>query len=126
VKFLVDAQLPQRLARFLRSSGHDALHTLDLPDANRTPDSDVAAAADRESRTVITKDSDFLIGHLVNRSPKSLLIVVTGNIANTELIALFEKHLYEIACVLEQSAVVELGRDRLVAHADREPGDAAT
>ena len=31
MKFLVDAQLPIRLARFLQASGHDAIHTLDLP-----------------------------------------------------------------------------------------------
>jgi hypothetical protein len=36
VKFLVDAQLPVRLARFLISAGHDVLHTTDLPDGNRT------------------------------------------------------------------------------------------
>ncbi len=123
MKFLVDAQLPRRLADFLESAGHDARHTLDLPQANRTPDSEIAAMADQEGRTVITKDSDFFIGHLLERCPRSLLIVVTGNIANKELIALFEKHLHEIVCLLDGSAVVELGRDRLVAHADRNPDD---
>jgi hypothetical protein len=29
VKFLVDAQLPPRLARALVAAGHDAVHTLD-------------------------------------------------------------------------------------------------
>jgi predicted nuclease of predicted toxin-antitoxin system len=29
MKFLVDAHLPKRLARFLKGEGHDALHTLD-------------------------------------------------------------------------------------------------
>ena len=31
MKFLVDAQLPVRLARFLQASGYDTLHTRDLP-----------------------------------------------------------------------------------------------
>ncbi len=31
MKFLVDAQLPRRLAEQLRVSGHDVLHTLDSP-----------------------------------------------------------------------------------------------
>ncbi len=39
MKFLVDAQLPRRLVSQLRGAGHDAIHTLDLPLGNRTPDS---------------------------------------------------------------------------------------
>ncbi|WP_017747696.1 DUF5615 family PIN-like protein [Scytonema hofmannii] len=31
MKFLVDAQLPIRLARFLQASGYDTIHTRDLP-----------------------------------------------------------------------------------------------
>jgi predicted nuclease of predicted toxin-antitoxin system len=123
VKFLVDAQLPRRLAHLLRESGHDARHTLDLPDANRTPDTDVAATADVEDRTVVTKDSDFFVGHLIDRSPRSLLMVVTGNITNNDLMALFDKHLDEIVMLLGQSSVVELGRDRLIAHADHDPDE---
>ncbi len=87
-----------------------------------TRDKEIAVIADNQVRTVVSKDSDFLIGHLLEDSPKSLLIVATGNIANTALLALFEKHLDEIVCLLGDSAVVELGRDQLVAHADREPG----
>jgi predicted nuclease of predicted toxin-antitoxin system len=34
MKFLVDAQLPRRLARLLTATGHDAIHTLDLPRGN--------------------------------------------------------------------------------------------
>ena len=35
MKFLVDVQLPRRLARWLQASGHDAIHTRDLPKGNR-------------------------------------------------------------------------------------------
>ncbi|MFI5780077.1 DUF5615 family PIN-like protein [Nocardia sp. NPDC051570] len=121
MRFLIDAQLPRRLATFLETAGHDARHTLDLPQANRTPDGEIAAIADREGRTVVTKDSDFFIGHLLERSPRSLLIVVTATLPNKELIALFERHVHEIVCLLEESAVVELGRNGLVAHANRDP-----
>ncbi len=31
MKFIVDAQLPTRLARFLQDAGYDVLHTRDLP-----------------------------------------------------------------------------------------------
>jgi predicted nuclease of predicted toxin-antitoxin system len=38
MKFLVDAQLPVRLARFLQGAGYDTIHTRDLPLKNTTPD----------------------------------------------------------------------------------------
>ena len=60
MKFIVDAQLPRRLARELAAFGHDVVHTLDLPAANRTHDGDITALAIREKRIVITKDNDFV------------------------------------------------------------------
>jgi predicted nuclease of predicted toxin-antitoxin system len=41
VNFLVDAQLPRRLALRLRDAQHDVLHTLDLPNGNRTTDAEI-------------------------------------------------------------------------------------
>jgi predicted nuclease of predicted toxin-antitoxin system len=38
MRFIVDAQLPVRLARFLHERGYDTLHTKDLPLQNATPD----------------------------------------------------------------------------------------
>jgi predicted nuclease of predicted toxin-antitoxin system len=35
MKFLVDAQLPRRLAQWLQAEGHEAVHTRDLPKGNR-------------------------------------------------------------------------------------------
>lgn len=49
MRFLVDAQLPARLARFLNDAGHDALHTSELPDGNRTTDVRIADSADGEA-----------------------------------------------------------------------------
>ena len=69
MKFLVDAQLPARLARFLSKGGHDALHTTDLPDGNRTTDARIAELTDDQGRVVVTKDRDFRDGHLLSRSP---------------------------------------------------------
>jgi len=39
--FLIDAQLPRRLARLLQQYGHQAYHTLDLPQQNRTYDDEI-------------------------------------------------------------------------------------
>jgi predicted nuclease of predicted toxin-antitoxin system len=60
MKCIVDAQLPKSLSVFLNSLGADAIHTLDLPDRNRTGDDVIIRIAADESRTVITKDEDFL------------------------------------------------------------------
>ncbi|MEV6429923.1 hypothetical protein [Nocardia sp. NPDC051463] len=65
MKFLVDAQLPAKLAALLKVTGHDDVHMLQL----------------------------------------------------------FTDHLDDVVTLLSQSAVVELGRDRLVAHTDRDPSD---
>jgi predicted nuclease of predicted toxin-antitoxin system len=43
MKFLVDAQLPVRLARLLQSTGYDTIHTKDLPQQNATPDTEINA-----------------------------------------------------------------------------------
>lgn len=59
MKFLVDAQLPARLARFLSGVGHDVLHTLELPGGNCTIDVRIAEVADGSDRVVVTKDRDF-------------------------------------------------------------------
>ena len=49
MKFLVDAQLPRRLANWLNQAGHDTLHILDLPKKNLTSDNDLVARAVRNS-----------------------------------------------------------------------------
>lgn len=53
MKFLVDAQIPRRLAQWLNDAGHDAVHTLDLAAGNRTPDTEIARLADAERRVVV-------------------------------------------------------------------------
>ncbi len=65
MKFLVDAQLPLRLAQQLAAIGHDAVHSSELADGNRTSDAALASFADDECRIVVTKDRDFEVGHLI-------------------------------------------------------------
>lgn len=97
MKFLVDAQLPRRLALEIRARGHDVLHTLDLPDGNKTPNSQINAISVEEERIVITKDADFVNSFYVANRPYKLLLISTGNITNTELMELFLPQLDAIA-----------------------------
>lgn len=46
MKFLIDANLPVRLARWLENQGHDAKHVAALPHAYETVDETVSAVAD--------------------------------------------------------------------------------
>nr|VFJ65757.1 MAG: Mut7-C RNAse domain-containing protein [Candidatus Kentron sp. DK] len=78
MKFLVDAQLPRRLADWLRTQSFDAIHTLDMPDTNATSDKDIVDQADREGRVVVTKDDDFVRSFIVSGKPLRLLLISTG------------------------------------------------
>lgn len=117
MKFLVDAQLPRRLADWLTQQGHDALHTLDLPRANRTSDTEVIGRADTDGRAVVTKDADFVNSFQIQGLPHKLLLVSTGNISNNELVRLWEKHLPAIVRAAEGSRFVEVTADAVVIHA---------
>ena len=118
MKFVIDAQLPRRLVRQLRQLGHEAQHTWSLDLGNRTPDSQVARIADSEGATVVTKDSDFIDSHILNGSPKKLLLISTGNISNKSLLELFDSHIEKIVSALNESNLVELNEEGLVIHGE--------
>jgi predicted nuclease of predicted toxin-antitoxin system len=88
MKFLIDAQLARRLVAHLRQAGPEAIHTLDLPDGNRTTDRTINELSIKEQYLVVTKDSDFVESFLLSREPWKLLLVSTGNISNARLEAL--------------------------------------
>jgi predicted nuclease of predicted toxin-antitoxin system len=121
VKFLVDAQLPARLARLLNEHGHDATHTSELPNGNRTPDDEIADTADAEDRVVISKDRDFRNSHFLKGTPRKLLVVRTGNISNDDLLALFEANLEQIADALDGAPMAILGPKTLSVHPSKSP-----
>lgn len=87
MRFLVDAQLPPALARFLESNGHEAKHVMDigLRDADDTPIWDYALANDA---AIVTKDEDF--AHRLSQGEKSAPVIVWLRIGNTGRRALLE------------------------------------
>jgi predicted nuclease of predicted toxin-antitoxin system len=118
VKFLIDAQLPHRLARSLGTLGHDAVHTRDLPKGNRTTDAEVCRLADLDGRVVVTKDADFVSSHLLSRKPSRLLLVSVGNIANNDLEQRVFAELPALVLALSDAAFVELTTTGIVVHED--------
>ncbi|MCW1969470.1 MAG: DUF5615 family PIN-like protein [Anaerolineae bacterium] len=117
MKFLVDAQLPRRLSRQLNASGHDSIHTLDLPLKNFTTDSAIITIADNEDRVIITKDADFVNSYWFSYSPKRLLLIATGNISNLDLESLLFANLPMISDILStKPAFCEITRETIIAH----------
>lgn len=115
MKFLIDAQLPRRFVVWLTEAGYDALHTLDLPLKNRTPDYEVIAHAMQSGRVVVSKDDDFVQAFLLTGEPL-LLLISTGNIANAELEKLVRANLAGIETAFAAHRFVEITRDSLVIH----------
>ena len=116
MRFLVDAQLPHRLARWLQAAGYEVVHTRDLPTGNRTGDVAINELSLREQRVVITKDEDFVDLFLLRHELYNLLLVATGNISNRELEQLFQNNLEEIVKAFKTCDFVELDRTALICH----------
>ena len=68
---------------------------------------------------VITKDRDFRNSHLLRRTPRRLLTVSTGNVANAELLALFAENLDTVVDALSEADHVELGPTGLIVQRSR-------
>lgn len=116
MKFLIDAQLPRRLVYRLSDAGHDAIHTLDLPNGNRTTDVEINNISLRESRVVITKGADFVNSFLLAHEPYKLLLISTGNIKNTALETLLASQISAIAIAFASHDYLELTQSALVIH----------
>ena len=114
MNFLVDAQTPRRLTAWLAAAGCDAIHTLDLPVANRTTDEQINEIAEREQRVVITKDADFVDSHLLRGQPSKLLLISTGNISNRELEALLFPLIPDLVREFQIYSFLELGRAGII------------
>src|SRR5712692_2688741 len=116
MKFMIDAQLPRRLAAQFRQAGLEAIHTLDLPDGNRTTDRVINELSLKEQYIVVTKDSDFVESFLLRREPWKLLLISTGNISNASLEALFAATIQRVVEGFDAFDFIEMERTRLIFH----------
>jgi len=114
MKFLVDAQLPRQLADFLRERGYDTIHTLNMPDANATSDTEITKLSLAEKRVVISKDADFYDSFLQKAEPYKLLYLTTGNISTKALIRLFDLNFDQIIERISLDDVVEMDSTTLI------------
>jgi predicted nuclease of predicted toxin-antitoxin system len=114
VKFLVDANLPRRLSRWLISCGHDAIHVLDLPNGSETDDYEIIQIANSENRIVITKDADFVWPFETRRGPPGLILIAIGNCRNRELLELLELYGEGLFAATAVGVFVEVRRDTIL------------
>ena len=116
MKFLIDAQLPRRLAHQLEVAGFETTHTLDLPQGNRTTDQSLITLSLKEQFVIVTKDSDFVDSFLLKREPWKLLLVSTGNIGNDELLRLFQLNIDQLVESFKMFDFIELNRTSMICH----------
>ena len=116
MKFLVDAQLPVRLARFLQANGYDTLHTRDLPQQNATSDTAINDISIEQGRVVITKDADLVDSFFTIQKPSKLLLVSTGNIRNSELEEIFKNNLSALVNLLQNNDYIEINCEEIIVH----------
>lgn len=119
MKFIVDAQLPKILSDFLNNEGHDAIHTLNFNNKNKTTDKAIIETAIKQNRITITKDQDFLDSYLLKREPPQLILVRTGNISNKELLKLFRQNIQIITELLSEVSLIEIHIDEIISHSTK-------
>ena len=116
MKFIVDANLPFKLAIRLRQLGFDVIHTNNLPNKEKTSDKEIRQVSIEQNRVVISKDSDFLDSHLIQGIPSRLILITTGNIANRDLLNIIEKNFETMIKLLETYDLIEINNDEIIGH----------
>ena len=86
MNFLVDAQLPPALARWIAGQGHQAAHVLDLG-LQAADDPVIWERARIEKTIILSKDEDFVHHWLLSAEPVQLVWIRKGNCSNQALLA---------------------------------------
>lgn len=88
MRFLVDAQLPPALARFLEGQGHEA-HAVREVGLREADDAAIWAFAERDGWIIVTKDEDFPERSLNSRTAPQIVWLRSGNSTKRVLLAWF-------------------------------------
>jgi len=92
MRFIVDAQLPPALARWLAAQGHDAEHVGDCGLA-AAADSEIWGYASAHGATIVTKDEDFAQRKAMREGGPAVVWVRLPNTRRRDLLAWFERAL---------------------------------
>ncbi len=108
MNFLIDNQLPPKLAQWPTDQGHAAIHlqAIGLADAR---DMEVLDYAERNGMVLVSKDEDFFYLALSRSGPWKIVWVRLGNCRTRQLLASFAKALPSlVAALTSEQVVVEL------------------
>lgn len=105
MKFLIDAQLPPRLAKVLAREGHEAAHVCECG-LLTAKDRDVWRSAAKQSAVIVTKDADFAAMRGRARKGPAVIWLRLGNVSNDALITSLVRVLPDIVAAIEAGEVV--------------------
>ncbi len=101
MRFLVDAQLPSALARWLASQGHEAEHVADRQ-LEAASDSAIWDFALQFSAVIITKDEDFARRKILTVGGPVVLWIRLPNTRRRDLLAWFETVLPDMLSAIDR------------------------
>ena len=101
MRFLVDAQLPPALARWLAAKGHEAEHVGDKG-MQAASDSMIWNYALTSSAAIVTKDEDFAQRKVLAITGPVVIWIRLPNTRRRDLLAWFETILPDIVTALER------------------------
>ena|SRR5579883_211206 len=100
--FLVDAQLPPVLARWITDAGHQAIHVIDIDDLHTAEDKTIWSHALALNAVILTKDEDFASMALQDHDGPVVVWLRVGNCSNHALQVWFQPLLPAILREIEQ------------------------
>lgn len=108
MRFLVDAQLPPALARWIGDQGHDAEHVFDI-DLETASDSTIWDRAVTMQAVIVTKDEDFVRRRGMASAGPSIVWLRIGNTSRSHLLAWITPLFSQMVTALQRGeTVIEL------------------
>ena len=105
MRFLVDAQLPSALARWISAQDHDARHVSDVG-LLHARDGRIWEHAVRREASIITKDEDFPRRRLMAKSGPPIIWIRRGNASRRELLTWFTPIFPHVVIALSRGETV--------------------
>ena len=110
MRFLVDAQLPPALARWLEERGHEAKHVIDLA-LQDAPDEAIWRHASTKGAVIVSKDEDFARRRALTSDGPQVVWLRVGNTNSRTLIEILEEILDDLVRALASGeTLVEVRR----------------
>jgi len=101
LRFLIDAQLPPALARWLVSRGHEAEHVFDR-ELTSADDRTIWRDAENTESILVTKDEDFALIKAIESKGPTVVWIRLGNTRRQELLRWFERMFPAVVTAIER------------------------